>query len=368
MKPLIRALLFSAILSTNLAEADESTPGMRVNQWGQVVVARATEEGMQQFANAENKEKLKFLFDKAATQEDFDTVLKKFPWITSVSTEMWNPNIANVEAVANLGNLEVLNLMSLKKSEQTPVDLRPLAKLTKLTHLDLYATHVSHLDALNGLVNMENLNLYMSTADSIDFLVNMPGLKALSLHGTGHSFKNYAPLSSLSKLEKLSLYMNAQANDQNLQALLPLTALKKVNVSFTNGVTTLDFLKNSTGLEELTVWDSKDLVDISALAGAKKLKALNLNGTKVASLESLRGNQSLQTLDIANTPVKSIAPLAAASGLKIIKLQNTGIADISPLLKCPDLKRLEIGQSVPEKQVQQLKALLPQLSVQRDGS
>jgi internalin A len=346
-----------------MASAQDAKPGIEVEPSGQVIVRHVTQEGLQQVASAENKNKLTFFFAKTAKQEDFDAVLKKFDWIEVVSFEMWNPNIANINAVSNLRNLRELRLLSLLKSKEAPVDLAPLAKLTSLTKLTLYDTQVTNVSALNGLVNMEVLSLYMSAVDSIDFLTNMPKLRDLNLYGADHTFKNYAPISGLANVEKLGLYMNPQATDANLQALLPLTRLRKLDLSFTEGVTNLNFLKNSVGLEQLTASNSKNLADIGGLEGARNLQVLGIRKTQVTSLEPIRGNENLRSLDISETRIGDSSPLASAKSLRILIATQTKITDISSVFGLRELARLEVDSGVPDEQIKKLKTLLPQVTV-----
>src|SRR5450432_705282 len=67
------------------------------------------------------------------------------------------------------------------------------------------------------------------------------------------------------------------------------------------------------------------------LASFGKVRALDLSGTRIASLEPLRGLTTLRSLDISATKVVNLEPLKRLSALQSLDASGTDVASLEPL-------------------------------------
>lgn len=359
---IIYIVLSIAILSFNCI-AEEKKPDIEFTEWGYIVINKASDEALKELKKYDKKESVRIDFSNAATQLDFDTIIKNNSWIKHLATDMWNQHIGNIDAVSKLKSLESIKLNSLKKSVKNPISLVSLEKHKNLIKIDLYGTHITGTESLSKLTLLEDVNLYMSNANSIDFLKSTPNIKKLNLYGNKHTFQNYMPISNLKHLEDLDIYMNPQATDENLAALKNLTTLKEISMAHDDQVTNLNFLKGNENLSKLNANWCNNLIDISALKDLPSLKLLTLSDTLVTQLDVLKGKSQLEWLDISGTKVKDISILSDLVNLRFLDISETEISDITPLFKLENLKTLHIDEKISTNQIDNLKKALPNINL-----
>ncbi|AZQ64731.1 hypothetical protein EI427_21135 [Flammeovirga pectinis] len=358
----ITLITFLFILVNISVNAQKETKSFNISPFN-ITINHLTTEAIEAINSTENKEKLTVIVGNIATQSDFDLTCEKFPWILELEFANRNEHINNISAISNLKSLKVLNLRWLEASQEKPIDLEPLRNLINLIELDCYNTHVTNTDALGNLTKLEDVSFYMSAVNSISFLYKTPNVKGLSLYGTDHTFENYEPVASLKELQYLNIYMNPQATDNALRVLESLTNLRKIEMANSKEVTSLNFLKNNTNIEEIHAnWCNK-LIDFSALSGMRSLKELEFTETKLEHLDMLKKITTLVDVDISETNVKNISFLKKCQDLEYLEISETPIQEISPLFKCEKLIRVELSSNIPDKQVQKLKSLNPNITI-----
>lgn len=130
-----------------------------------------------------------------------------------------------------------------------------------------------------------------------------------------------------------------------------------VEISASNIESTLE-LRNLTGLRSLSISqtpfnDSRHELDISGIGLLGNLENLNLNMSRVSSLESIRGLAKLASLNVGGTLVRDLSPISGLTGLKTLDVRDSRVTDLSILSGDNALEEV----SVDEKQVTSLSHL-----------
>ncbi len=87
---------------------------------------------------------------------------------------------------------------------------------------------------------------------------------------------------------------------------------------------------------------SRNLTDVTALAGLTGLRELDLRNNAVTDLWPLAGLTGLQVLDLSGNQIADLWPLAELTGLQALDLSGNQIADLRPLTYLPALTRLNL--------------------------
>ena len=87
---------------------------------------------------------------------------------------------------------------------------------------------------------------------------------------------------------------------------------------------------------------SRNLTDVSALAGLTGLRELDLSGNAVADLWPLAGLTGLQVLDLSGNQIADLSALAGLTGLQVLDLSGNQIADLWPLADLTGLRELDL--------------------------
>jgi hypothetical protein len=107
-------------------------------------------------------------------------------------------------------------------------------------------------------------------------------------------------------------------------------------------------IKDIGGLECFDNLESLDLsfhaiIDISPLAGLKKITSLSLGGNPVTDIKSLDGLTNLKGLTLSNCAAQDYSPLTKLVNLEFLMLDHSTISDISPLASLTSLKYLYLA-------------------------
>lgn len=350
-------IIFTAILSYAQEVADYEITSYRIS------LSKATDEAINAINSHEGKENIPFIFDQTCSQEDFARACEAFPWMKQLEVAYGNELINDISPMKDMKNLESVIFKSLKSSKEKPLNLEALKQSAGLTKLDFYATKVSNTDALANLKKLEDVSFYMSGIESIDFVKGTPQLTKLNLYGFGHTFKNYEPLTSLSQLTELDIYMNPQATDENLKVLEKLTTLTKIAMSNNKVATSLDFLKNCKDMMEIRASWCEKLADFSALEGMEKLKMLEVSGSRLTSIDFLKGNRWITVLDISDTKVTDLSPLKDCTSINTLKVSGLPVDDVLFVKEYPNMWSLEVPSSISDAQITSIKEVHPNLRI-----
>lgn len=254
------------------------------------------------------------------SDEEYMTGLKEFSKLKILNLKSISKNFA--KDFTFLSSFPDLEKLSLSFSSGETWDLAGLSALTKLKTLEIngFDTKFEHFNVLSGMPQLENIYFDdVKDLKTLDFVKNMPNLKSLSIED--------CPIISL------------------------------------NGI------KNSLSLTELSLDGCHDLSDVSALATLTSLKSLDiayiwnfdlkypklnkltaLSNVKIESgnLEIISGLTSIKKLFIYETSDDySFKPLLGLKGLTEVELQGyewSQKADMAQCLsKLPKLRTLIFG-------------------------
>ena len=144
--------------------------------------------------------------------------------------------------------------------------------------------------------------------------------------------------------ERLDL---SSRNLTDLSALAGLTGVVELDLR-DNAITDLGPLAGLTQLRVLNLRDNA-ITDLGPLAGLTGLQVLDLAGNRVRDLWPLAGLTALERLDLSANRVAEIATLAQLTGLRAVDLADNRVADLWPLAGLAALERLNLsGNRVAE--------------------
>ena len=137
------------------------------------------------------------------------------------------------------------------------------------------------------------------------------------------------------------------ANPAPLAALLEAAQVgagtERLDLSSRN-LTELSALAGLSGLRELDLRHNA-ITDLSPLAGLTGLEVLNLSGNQIEELWPLAGLTALQRLDLSDNRIEDIATLAELTGLEVLDLSGNRIEELWPLAGLTALQRLDLSDN-----------------------
>jgi Leucine-rich repeat (LRR) protein len=264
--------------------------------------------------------------------------------------------------VANLRKLEKLRVLGLRYTPLGPKSgLFGIDSLRKLEKLDVGETPIVDEAlkqvALNRNLVAVRLNKTKITGAGLAHFKDAPRLAVLVLDDTTKLERDHlACLSDLPALSHLSL-ARCRLGGPNLETLQKCQGLKTLNLDGNDLAPKkgekkgkeLGALPMPTGLEQLSLRDTKIKKRVRALAALTKLKRLrlsdnDLDGEDLAFLSSL---PDLETLNLSQNNVRTKAVREHVLGLKklrLLGLRGTVVNDevVEPLLKLPNLEAVDL--------------------------
>ena len=107
-------------------------------------------------------------------------------------------------------------------------------------------------------------------------------------------------------------------------------------------LTDLSALAGLSGVRELDLRDNA-ITDLSPLSGLSGLQVLDLSGNLIEELWPLAGLPALQRLNLSGNRITDIAMLSGLSGLQVLDLSGNLIEELWPLAGLPALQRLDLS-------------------------
>ena len=234
---------------------------------------------------------------------------------------------ADYEAISQMTGLERLEIVDSPISQ-----LDFLKNLTNLKRLHIRGSRepagtFSDLSALAGLINLEDLYLYLDGVSDLNGLSGMSQLKSLVLTGN-MEIADLSPLAGLTKLQSLEVPLGGENVGVDLSPLAGLTDLRTLRTG--SNVTDLTPLSGLTGLRELDLTyggysarDSKEYRSLEPLSSLTGLTSLTIRNLWVSDLSPLSGLTKLRSLTIYNgASIEDLSPLAGLTGLKSLTIRG----------------------------------------------
>jgi Leucine-rich repeat (LRR) protein len=228
------------------------------------------------------------------------------------SVKIMNP----IETLEPLGELTQVKSLRLNAMQPALVDVSLLSRLTALESFDTWQ-HVDLSAVARAAPKLRELGAY--NASGFDALAQFSELRALRL-SCFDSKKQRPP--EPAKLESLSVSCN--------DPTAPMDPL----LSF------LDVLELDLSAVDPSYPEHSPVRSLAIVGRMRKLRRLDIRGTRVTSLAPLAHCPELRWLHIDDTRVKSLAPLARLKHLEEIEATNTPLASIAPLAASPSLVTL----------------------------
>ena len=109
----------------------------------------------------------------------------------------------------------------------------------------------------------------------------------------------------------------------------------------------LEAAQEGAGTERLDL-SSRNLTDVSALAGLTDLRELDLRDNVIEDLWPLAGLTGLEALYLSGNRIEDLRPLAGLRGLKVLDLAGNRISDVWPLSRLTELRELNLADNAVE--------------------
>ena len=186
------------------------------------------------------------------------------------------------------------------------------------------------------VVRNETPPLFMDAADAV---VSLAEIGVLAAHRPSVDLSPWlADAGASAPLGRLDLSSREVAD---LSALAGLTALRVLNLA-DNAVADLAPLSGLSGLRVLDL-SSNAVSDLGPLAGLTGLERLDLSGNRIVDVSALSGLTGLEVVLLDGNRVADVLPLWSLQGLVHLGLSDNRIAEVGLLAELGSLKRLDLG-------------------------
>ena len=233
--------------------------------------------------------------------------------------------------------------------------------LWEITFFEMPEDAESYAD-LKYMPFLEELVIQNGVGNQLQHLSGLSHLKALTVINTPVTSEEITVISSLSKLEKLTLsdcglssvagieqlvdltYLDL--SDNTIRNISSLSALKKLSEVYLqrNVLTELGSLSGLTSVKTLDV-SYNAISDLSPISGMSVLGVLNAGNNQLSNIASLASLTGLTRLDISCNNILSIRELAVLSKLTELNLSTNAVSDISYLAPLTSLQRLDFSHN-----------------------
>ncbi|MCL2123815.1 MAG: hypothetical protein FWH34_06950, partial [Desulfovibrionaceae bacterium] len=254
--------------------------------------------------------------------------------------------LSSLEGIPSLPGLKEIWIQS-----AAPADLTPLVKaLPALEKVTLWWCTIQDLTPLTQLANLKDLNLYGSTVKDFSPLAGCPKLQTLIYYATKDS--DYSTLGKLTQVRELKSGLT-KLNDISWVANLP--NLRKFDVFS-------EFVKDyaplgKTKVEQLTIWNMKEPVDLAQLSGAVSLTYLRVADTKAGGFSGVASLVHLQTLELTKLQDLNLAFLSKLAALTKLNLSESKVSNFEAIAQCAKLETVDLSKTTGVTSLAALKGL-----------
>ena len=286
--------------------------------------------------------------------------------LTQVTVKGYNASkkITSFEGIPSLPALKRVNL-----GNTTPADLTPLVTaLPALETLDLAYCVIKDLSPLAKLARLKELNLYGADVKDFSPLAGAAALKKLTYYAvTGADF------STLGKLTQVENLQGGLTKLADIAWVADLPNLREFRVF-------AEYIKDYTPLakakvENFTIWNMRETVDLSQLSGAASFTYLKLWGLKKATgFEGLGALVNLKELIIDDVNQKDGIPVdmsfaKALVNVEKLNLTSSNVVNFDAVAACVKLTSVDLNKSTGITSLAVLKKLpaLKTLTVAKDA-
>ena len=258
---------------------------------------------------------VRLVFDKV-DDATVSAAIARFPAATEVSVS--GTQLSTLAPFALLSNATKLSIKNVKK-----LDISPLAGLRKLRTLDFTYSEIADLSPLSGMPELTNVDFY------------------------GATLADFSPLATCPKLDRVYFYA-AKLPPEGYATLGKLKQVKKFHGGLTK-MTSVEWLRQVPQAEEVKIFAEKiqDLSPIASLPNLTYLRLWNMSGDSmsfaVGDLSFLSNNKKLKRLELPGSKYVNTGALAALPLLETVDLSGAkNPVDVAFAARLPNLKRLDL--------------------------
>ncbi len=190
---------------------------------------------------------------------------------------------------------------------------------------------------------VKNLDLWSVEITDISFLTSMNKLESLKLGGIKCNINDWSAINNCKNLKTIFAW---DVGLSNFNSFIGLSELKEANL-IENPISDISGLESLVKLEQLSLWGTIDLCDISSLKKLKNLKTLKLMADGVVDVSVLAELPNLESLDLYGcTNLSNIASLRSCRKLMYLDIRGTAVTDGSVLTLLPNLKYVALNEGM----------------------
>lgn len=283
------------------------------------------------------------------------------------------------------------NLQSLYFDSNSVEDVSSLAACTKLQIVSFNANKVKNIDSLLSCANLSEVYINSNQIVNLNGLKNASGLK--HINADNNMLTDISGLKNATCIDTLSIKSNGGNSvldisclEQSFETITELTVdgtsitdltpigkminLNKISINNNSSVSSLEFLKNCSNVEFVSVCDT-DLESLSGIENMKNLYELDASGCKLTSVDTLLtlvdnpvylnlSNNNISSLELSDlTKVRILeifgnpltdVDISGVKGVKIVMDYISGFDysslvdsfDLCCVIDCPEDKQAEI--------------------------
>lgn len=219
-------------------------------------------------------------------------------------------SITDISALVDIPGLTELDL-----SHNSINDISPLMSVTALEYLNISGNSVRSLAPIKELTGLRELNVSSNPLESISAVSGLNALKTLWMDKVGLTDAQLESLYTLKSLKNLSIKDNPELGENAVAALQKKLGGCKISHSELKSEIVLGGKSFAADAETVEAKELK-ITDISAAAGFKNVKHMDLSGNQISDVSALAGLTTLTTLDLSNNKLSDVSALAGLTGLK----------------------------------------------------
>jgi Leucine-rich repeat (LRR) protein len=250
---------------------------------------------------------------------------------------------------ALLSNVTKLAVKGVKK-----LNIAPLAGLRKVRSADFTYSEIADLSPLAGMSELEDIDFYGAELTDFSPLASCPKLDRVNFYAAKLPPAGYASLGTLKQVKK---FHGGLTKMTSIEWMKQVPQAEEVKI-FAEKIPDLTPIGSLPNLTYLRLWNmdggslSTAVGDLAFLSGNKKLKKLELPGSRYVNTDVLAALPLLETVDLygAKNPV-SVTFATRLPKLKILGLGGATVTDGAVVASLPKTVRVRTDkktQGVPE--------------------
>ena len=252
----------------------------------------------------------------------------------------------------------VAQALRVKEDEITP------DKMKELINLQVPGKEIECLDGLEYAENLERLNASNNKLETLDPIRDLRNLEYLDV--SINQLRDIQALHGYRQLKHLDISSN-NLYTMDVSSIAAMIDLKYLNME-NSKIDSIEYLEHCKKLEEVSINTENVQYSFAILGTLKQLKKLKMARMRLFNVEDLTYLSSVEELDLSTNLMDDLSPLLSMTELKKLNISNCPyIKDYSILKQFAHLRILDISQNHPDsfaflKDLKNLEELYMELS------